>query len=340
MLSALCTAPRKIELREVAAPQPAAGEVVVKVVSCGICGSDLHFYTGNFPAPTVCPGHEISGEVAAVGAGVTAVKAGDRVAVEPLAVCRECSFCRCGDYQLCRQVCVLGNMRDGGFAEYVLAPAYALFHLPAVVDLEVGALAEPLAVGVHAVRLAAVGLGDRVLVQGAGTIGLLAVAAARAAGAAEVWITARHPHQAVAARALGATHVFSGADMSTALSTASDDAAIDVVIETIGGNADTINEAMQVVRRGGTIVVLGIFTSFPQINPIALVIREIRIVGSMTYGRTAARADFDIALQLLADDPQRFRKLITHRVPLSDIGRGFETAADKQTGAIKVAVGG
>ncbi|HVM94738.1 MAG TPA: alcohol dehydrogenase catalytic domain-containing protein [Candidatus Acidoferrales bacterium] len=338
MLAAYCSTARTIELRDIATPQPGAGEAIIKVRSCGICGSDLHFYSGNFPAPPVCPGHEISGEVAEVGAGVTTVKPGDRVAVEPLMVCRECRFCRTGNYQLCRQMRVLGNMVDGGFAEYVRVPDYSLFTLPKTLDFEVGALTEPLAVGVHGVRLGGVRLGDRVLVQGAGTIGLLTAAAARAAGAGEIWIAARHPHQAAAAKALGATRVFTGPDMSNALSTASDDAQPDLVIETVGGSADTINEALQVVRRGGTIVVLGIFTSFPQINPIALVIKEARIVGSMVYGRTPANADFNVASHILSGDPERFRQLITHRVALSEIASGFETAADKKSGAIKVAV--
>lgn len=338
MRAAFCTAPRTLELRDIDAPRPAAGEAVIAVRSCGICGSDLHYFTGGFPAPSVCPGHEISGEIMDIGAGVTGLGAGDRVAVEPLVVCRECSYCRTGDYQLCRRIRILGTMLDGGFAQCLRVPAYTLFRLPNAVDLEVGGLAEPLAVCVHAVRLASVRMGDRVLVQGAGTIGLLAVAAARAAGAAEVWITARHAHQAAAATALGPKRVFTGADAANALADGTDACPIDVVVETVGGNADTLAEAIQLVRRGGSIVVLGIFTTLPTINAIALVLKEVRIVGSLTYGRTAARADFDIALQLLADQPERFRALITHRFALDEILRGFETAADKHTGAIKVAI--
>lgn len=311
----------------------------MKVRSCGICGSDLHFYHGSFPAPPVCPGHEISGEVAAIGSAVSGLQAGDRVAVEPLVVCRECSFCRTGDYQLCPRLEILGNLRDGGFAELLLTPAYTLYRLPPEVDFEIGALAEPLAVAVHAVRLANVRLGDRVLVQGAGTIGLMAVAAAVAAGAADVWITARHPQQAAAARRLGATRVFTDAEAAAGLSAAGDEQPIDVVVETVGGTANTLVEAIQLVRRGGMVVVLGIFTSLPTINPLLLILREIRIVGALTYGRSGGRADFEIALQLLARDPERFRALITHRYPLTDIVRGFETAADKRSGAIKVAIG-
>lgn len=340
MLTTRCTAARTLELLEVPVPTPGPGDVVVKVRSCGICGSDLHFYSGGFPPPAVCPGHEISGEIAALGSEVRGFQLGDRVAVEPLVVCRECPCCRTGNYQLCRNLQVLGNMRDGGFAEALLTPAYTLFPLPDAVDFEVGALAEPLAVAVHAVRIGGVRLGDRVLVQGAGTIGLMGVAAAVAAGAADVWITARHPQQAAAARRLGATRIFAGDAAALDLAAAAGEQRIDVVLETVGGSADTLSEAVQVVGPGGSVVVLGIFTSLPAINPLLLVLHEVRIIGALTYGRHSGRADFDIALQLLAANPQRFHELITHRFPLVEIARGFETAANKRSGAIKVAIGG
>lgn len=338
MLSALCTGPGTIELRDLPKPDPGPGEVLLRVRRCGICGSDLHYWAGGFPPPPVCPGHEISGEVAEVGRGVSGWRPGDRVAVEPLRVCGACEFCRAGDYQLCRDLRILGNMEEGGFAEFLRAPATALFRLPDEVDFEVGALAEPLAVAVHGVRLGGVRLGDRVLVQGAGTIGLMAVAAARAAGAAEVWITARHPQQAAAATSLGATRVFTGSGAGEELAAAADGAAPDVVVETVGGTADTLMEAIQVVRRGGTIVVLGLFAGLPSIQPLLFVVREIRMVGAMTYGRAGVRADFDIALGLLARQPEIFRSLVTHRIPLRDLAGGFRVAADKGSGSIKVSV--
>jgi L-iditol 2-dehydrogenase len=338
MIAAFCTAPKQLELREVPTPEPSAGEVVIRVRRCGICGSDLHFYHGALPPPPVCPGHEIAGEVAAVGSGVTKLKAGDRVAVEPLVVCGECFYCRTGDYQLCPSFQVAGNSVDGGFAEYMRMPAYALFRLPAAIDYEVGALTEPLAVTVHAARLAPIRMGDRVLILGAGTIGLLAIASAKAAGAGDVWITARHPQQIEAATALGATRVFAGPAGQGEVSTAAHEQPVDVVIETVGGTADTLNDAVYSVRRGGTVVVLGIFASSPSLAALALVVKEVRLVGSMTYGRAGTRADFDIALDILARSPQQFRRLITHKHDLKDIARGFETANDKKSGSIKVAI--
>lgn len=338
MLAGYCTETRRMEVREVEKPRAAAGEVIVRVRHCGICGSDLHFFCGGFPPPPVCPGHEIAGEVAEVGAGVSRLRAGDRVAVEPLVVCGTCDPCRTGNYQLCPSFQVLGNTLDGGFAEFLRVPPYALFTLPDAIDFEVGSLTEPLAVAVHALRLHPLELGDRVLILGAGTIGLMAVAAARAAGAGDIWTTARHPQQAAAASSLGATRVFVGSEGTAELSSVAHEQPVDLVVETVGGHADTLNDAVHLVRRGGTVVVLGIFSTAPSINALAVVIKEVRLIGSMTYGRSGTRADFDRALALLAQDPERFRSLITHRFTLAELQKGFETAADKGSGSIKVTV--
>jgi 2-desacetyl-2-hydroxyethyl bacteriochlorophyllide A dehydrogenase len=337
MIAAFCTQPGSFELRDIERPAVGAGEALVKIRSCGICGSDVHFFQGGFAPPPVCPGHEISGEVVEVGPEVT-LQRGDRVAVEPLVVCQRCPYCRAGNYQLCQESRLLGTTMNGGFAEYLRMPASALFLLPAEVDFAVGALTEPLAVAVHAVRLAGVQLSHRVLVIGGGTIGLMAVAAARAAGAADVWISARYPQQSRAAESLGATHVFSGAGASRAAAAAASEQPIDVVIETVGGTADTLTEALQLARPGGTIAVLGLFANTAALDVFSLVVRELRVVGSLTYGRAGLSADFDIALQLLAAQPERFRQLITHAEPLQEITRGFAIAADKRSGAIKVAI--
>ncbi len=337
MRAAFCTAPGTIELRHVEDPKPGPTDVVVQVRSCGICGSDLHYYSGAEPPPAACPGHEIAGEVVAVGSAAKAT-IGTLVAVEPLVTCGVCPACRTGNYQLCERLRIIGHSRHGGFADFVRVPATAAFPLPDGVDVEVGALTEPLAVAVHALRLLAPAPGDRVLVLGGGTIGLMAVAAAAAAGAGEIWLTARHAHQEEAARRLGATHVFRGDSGEAELREAARTRPIDAVVETVGGTATTIDSAIQLVRAGGSIVVLGIFTERPRLDALLLVVREIRLIGSMTYGRGGTRADFERALDILARDPRRFRSLITQRVELADLGLGFAHAADKRSGAIKVAV--
>jgi len=339
MKAAFCPAPRTIELRDVERPSPAVGEVIVRVRCCGICGSDLHWFHGGFPPPPVCPGHEIAGEIADVGSGVVGVRSGDRVAVEPLVTCGRCSACRTGDYQICRQFQILGTVLDGGLAEYVRVPAYAVFPLPAELDFEIGALTEPMAVCAHAARLGHIRLGDRVLVLGAGTIGLLSVLAARVAGATDVGVTARHPHQAALARRLGASQVFANsAEGQAQLEAFVRDHPVDVVIETVGGHADTLDQAIEAVRPGGTVVILGVFTSRPPCNALGLVIKEVRVIGSLTYGRSGPRADFDVAVDILRTRVALVRELITHRFELNTVQTAFETAADKAQGAIKVSV--
>jgi 2-desacetyl-2-hydroxyethyl bacteriochlorophyllide A dehydrogenase len=341
MRAAFCTAARHVEVRDVPLPAVEQNGVVVRVRNCGICGSDLHWYVGEFPPPVVCPGHEIAGEVVEVGHDVQGIRTGDAVAVEPLVVCRECAYCRTGDYQLCRRFNVLGMSVAGGLAEYVSVPAYATYRLPAGMDYEIASLTEPTAVCVHGVRLAGVTLGDRVLVLGGGSIGLLSVLAARAAGAAEVAVTARHAHQGEMARRLGATLTFgtdAAGDRERAAWAA--DCPVDVVIETVGGSANTLNDAIEAVRPAGTVVVLGIFTKPPPCAAVPLVVKEVRVVGSLTYGRSGPRTDFDVALHLLSEEAARVRALITHRFELEAAATAFATAADKSQGAIKVTIGG
>ena len=200
-------------------------------------------------------------------------------------------------------------------------------------------LAEPAAVAVHGVRLGGVGEGNRVLVLGAGTIGLLSIMAAREAGAGEISITARHGHQAEAARRMGATRVFpANPEGDRDRADFFRDSLPDVVLETAGGAGETLNDAIQSVRPGGTVVLLGIFPSQPSCDALSLVVKEVRLVGSLTYGRRDGRADFELALEMMASTAPVVRDLVTHRFELEGIQEAFETASDKKRGAIKVAV--
>jgi L-iditol 2-dehydrogenase len=183
--AALFTAPHTFEVKDVDVPAVEPKSVLVRVCQCGVCGSDLHFYRGELPLPPgTCMGHEMSGEVTEVGPGVDDFHPGDRVCIEPLLFCGSCQYCRSGQYQLCRQRQLLGTPLPGGFARYVQVPSYCLYRLPDDIDFEVGSLVEPLAVAVHGLRLAGLSVGDRVLVLGAGTIGLMAVTVAREMGRA------------------------------------------------------------------------------------------------------------------------------------------------------------
>jgi len=320
-------------IRAVEAPDrlPGEGEVRVRIERCGVCGSDLHCFRGHSPLPPSCPGHEMSGIVDAVGRGVGDVREGDRVAVEPLVRCGACALCRRGDYHLCTRLALCGVHRPGGMATHLLVPAYAAFPLPSSVDFELGALAEPVAVAVHAARLAGIGKESRVLVLGAGTIGLCAVAAARHLGAGHVAITARHPQQRALAEALGTDQVLAPDDLRSLQQRP------DVVLETVGGEATTVADAVMAVARGGTVVMIGLFEKTPAFDPGVMLLKEVRLVGSMVYNRPPGQAaDFDLALEVLAERGTALRGLVTHTFPLTSVQEAFETAADKTSGAVKV----
>jgi 2-desacetyl-2-hydroxyethyl bacteriochlorophyllide A dehydrogenase len=332
MHAAYCTGPGSIELRDVPPPEAAADHVVVRVHGCGICGSDLHYYAGAATPPAVCLGHEIAGRVATPAAGFAI---GEPVVIEPLLACGSCTHCRAGEPNLCPALRILGSLAPGGLAESIAVPAQMLYRVPADLDLDTAILAEPLAVGIHATHLGEIERGDEVLVLGGGAIGLLAAFAAATRGA-RVTVSARHRHQAEAARTLGARAVV-GATREEIL-TRFDSAPPDVVLETVGGTAATLDLALRVVRPGGRIVALGKFTQPITLPPLRFLMKEVRLVSSMTYCRRGPRPDFETALALLARERERLAALITHRVPLRDVARGFALAADKASAAIKVAV--
>jgi 2-desacetyl-2-hydroxyethyl bacteriochlorophyllide A dehydrogenase len=321
----------KIRVHEVEAAPPGEGEVRVRVERCGICGSDLHSFRGHSQLPPFCPGHEISGVVEALGRGATGLREGDRVAVEPLRRCGACRHCEGGNYHLCGRLALFGVNLPGGMASSILVPDYTLFPLSSSVDFELGALAEPMAVSIHAARLGGVGRGSRVLVLGAGTIGLVAAAAARHLGAGYVAITARHPHQKRLALALGVDEVLDPERVRLSGEKP------DVVLETVGGEATTIADGVLAAARGGTVVMVGLFEKTPVFDPTVMLMKEVRLVGSMVYNRPPTGiADFELALECIEGNAAALRGLVTHTFALADVQEAFETAADKKSGAVKV----
>ena len=339
MKAVVVAGPQRFEIEDVPVPDVEPDGVLVRVRNCGICGSDLHFFRGEFPsAPGLRLGHEIAGEVAAFGENVTGLSEGQPAAIEPVEVCRTCELCMTGRTQLCAKRKLLGTVVPGGLAEYVHVPSYLVHPLPEAVSLEVGALVEPLAVTVHGLRQVGLEVGERVAIIGSGTVGLMAIIAAQSMGASEVFISARYPHQADAAKELGANVIEANESSTEAFATAFAGRPPEVVIETVGGHNDTINQAVTLVAPGGRISVLGIFTKPVTLNATAAVLKEALLVGGMTYGRPGTRSDFQVALEIAASRAEELRKVITHRVSLDEIARGFEIAADKAQRSIKVTV--
>jgi threonine dehydrogenase-like Zn-dependent dehydrogenase len=305
---------KQVVLEDVAPP---TGEgVLVNVRACGICGSDVTILDSGFPISGT-PGHEIAGEL----------EDGTPVAIEPIAPCGACRFCREGDTQVCTRgnEMVYGVGRDGGMAEQVLVPERCIVPLPRGVDATKGFLVEPLAVAVHGVRRAALDGTMRVLVMGGGTIGLCAAVVARAAHS-EVDIVARHPSQIDAARRLGANVIESG-----------EGGDYDVVLD-CAGTTSAVEASCEALRPKGTLLMLASSWESFEFPGLTVAAKELDIVMSTMYGRSGTARDVDAAAGLLGQDESIADALISDRFALSDAPAAFERSRDRQGGAIKVAL--
>ena len=320
-----------VAIEDVVPPALASDWVRLRVAACGICGTDLHLWKRELAAPVgVAPGHEIVGTPLDGPRGL----ADGTYAIEPIHVCGTCDFCVAGQRHLCPKLEINGVMRNGGLADFVDVPAYALHRVHDSVSMLVASLAEPLAVAVRGVSLGRLDDDSRVLVLGAGTIGLLSGLLARErAHAGTVAITARHAQQRDAAKRLGLVALAED-EVKPWLR----EAAPDVVIETVGGHADTLLDATRWCRAGGRIVVLGIFSKRAEVSAYNLATRELELVGSNMYGMTRRGPQFRAAVGLLPRFASELEPLLTHRFALERLEDAFRCAGDKTTGAIKVTV--
>lgn len=306
------------------------GWVRLRVAACGICGSDLHWWDGSMPRPLgTAPGHELCGTVVDGPEGLDDVL----YAVSPNVSCGTCQFCQVGRTHLCDRALGrgLGMGADGGLSEVLDVPLANLAPVTAD-DPAVAAFTEPLAVALRGVTLGEIRPDSRVLVLGAGSIGLAAALLARDQ-AAEVAITARHPHQAAVAEAMGVTVLGESEGIPWAKQRGAD-----VVIESVGGHADTLTEAVKACRKGGTIVMLGSFTEPRPVDLSKLMMKELRLQGSFCYGSTRRGPEYAAAAQLTGRHQDDLRRFTTHQFDLEDVVDAFETAADKSSGAIKVTI--
>ena len=307
----------QIALRDVARPAPGPGELLVRVEAAGVCGSDRHFFHGDFPcAPPVTLGHEFCGIVEDLGSGVRDFRRGMRITGDPNIACRRCAACHAGQPHLCVGLTAIGLHRDGGFAEHVVVPETQAHALPQTLDPTHGAFCEPLACCLHAVDLAGIGPGATVVILGGGVIGLLTVQLARLAGATCVVLSTRQQVRRDVAMAIGATHAVDPGAGDVVAAIAGPNGILpggaDVVIE-CAGVADTMRQMTGLARRGGTVVVLGVMPqgSTVAIEPFDILFRELRILGSFINPFTHRRAADLVASGAIALDP-----LITGRLDL------------------------
>ncbi len=302
---------------------------MLKIAYSGICGSDLHAYQGKHPFIDLpaTPGHEFSGYIEAVGEGVTGFTKGQRVTVEPSLVCGKCYLCKTGRYNICESLRVMGCQGDGAMADYFVVPADKVVAIPDNLSLKHAALVEPMAVGVHAVRRSKIQVGSNVVILGAGTIGLGILQVAKMAGAKRIVVTDLIDDRLELAKQLGATRVINPKkeDPVKTLLTEKPYEGWDVIFEAVGIET-TIRQALDIVRKGGQVVVVGVFGDETKVIMGNVQDRETEIIGTLMY----LRRDFSDAVDYIASGQVQVEPLITSIFPLDDVAKAFQTAMDGQ----------
>ena len=291
---------------------PGMGDQILDMKATSICASDLSYIEWGM---RLLLGHELAG----------VREDGTAVVVEGIYGCGTCEWCRQGANNLCftHPERALGVSLDGGMVEHYRVPSTSLVELPAGLDVRDACLVEPASVSWHALRLAGTGPGKRVAIVGAGALGLLAVSDALRMGAEEVAIEARHPHQKEAAERLGAR--------------VGTDGEYDVVLEA-AGSVDAMARAAQLVRRAGNIVSVGVFPGPLEIDWMTMFTKEARLIPSLGYCTHEDGREMDHVAQMLADDPEIAKTVITHRFPIEDAAAAFRVAADRASGSIRVVI--
>lgn len=327
-------------------PQP--GEVKIKVEWCGICGSDLHEYlAGPIFIPTAAHpltghsgktilGHEFTGTVVEVGAGVTNIKVGDLVAPDACQHCGTCLPCRLGRYNVCEKLAFTGLMADGAFAKYVNVPANICYVLPPGFNAEAGALIEPLATGFKAVRLAGSVLGETAVVFGAGTIGLGTLMCAKAAGAGKVIVVEMSAARKAKAKECGADVILDPkeCDVIAEIKKLTGGSGADVSFECIGHKL-TAPMAIDAIRNCGRAVIVGIFEEPSSFNFFSLSATDKVVIGTLAY----TLDDFKGVSALLASGQLVAEPLITGKIELQDIVKnGFDELVNNKEKHIKIIV--
>ena len=340
---------KDVRVEEVPEPSPGKGEVKIKVKWCGICGTDLTEYKAGpllIPAKKPHPatgkqaplitGHEFSGEVTEVGSEVTGIAVGDRVTVWPLLPCYNCYWCSRGRYNECLRLSTMGIAADGAFAEYVVVPERNVCKLPDNVTYEMGSFVEPLAVAVRACLRGEITIGDRVAVIGAGTIGLLALQSAKAAGAQQLFVIETQPARRELALKLGATHVYNPleVDAGREIAKLTDNLRANKVIECAGVPA-TINMTLSISGRAAKIIMVGISPTPVEFAFDRLLFMEKEITTVQGY----CSDEFPIAISLLASGQVNIEPMISSKIKLAEIvDKGLEALINQPEENIKILV--
>ena len=333
MKAAVFYGPKDIRIEELEEPVIGRDEVLVRVKNCGVCGSDLHLFEGKWTVESerVIMGHELSGVIESTGADVSELKTGERVVVDPNITCGICYYCRLDTknyYCTNRKVIGWDGWLNGGFSELIKAPGKVVYRLPTSVSFEEAALVEPLACALRGADNTQIKSGDRVVILGAGSMGLLLLQLAVIAGASFVCVTDIRDIKLAKALELGADLAVNSVreDAERAVLDATDGIGADVVIEA-AGKAETAALAIKLIRRGGRVCMFGVVPQgdFIRIQPFELYYKEAVLVSSFCNPFT-----FQRAIELLRNKKINAAGLITHRYSLSDVESAFKTMLEDE----------
>lgn len=333
MKAMVLKSPAELIEEEVACPSPGVGETLVRVTNSGVCGTDLKIYQGGIPVdyPRIM-GHEMIGEVVEVG-DAGDVEVGSRVIIDPVIYCGRCHHCKIGQENLCPAGFLLGRDRDGGFADYMLAPSNAIFPLPDNISSETAPLIQVMTTCLHAQRLADIFSGESVVVVGLGVAGQLHVQLAKARGAYPVIGITRSPERRALAEKLGADFTLApGDDANGRVLDMTGGRGADLVIESVGA-VSVLAEAIGMARTGGRLLLFGIYTATHAALPFyQLYFKELLIINA----RAARREDYPACIDLVSNGTVQLEPLISHVLPMDELERAITMLGERDDQRMKV----
>lgn len=337
MIQQVMTAPKEIIFREIEKPTPAPGQVVVKIMRIGVCGSDIHVYHGKHPFTSypVTQGHEVSGKIEALGEGVDQFHVGQKVTIEPQVYCGKCYPCTHGKYNLCEELKVMGFQTTGTASEYFAVDAAKVTPVPDSMSYDEAAMLEPLAVTVHAVKRAGDVAGQKIAVLGAGPIGILLAQTAKAMGAAQVMITDVSDYRLKLAKECGADFAVNtrDKDFGQALVEAFGPDKADVIYD-CAGNDITMNQAIRCARKGSIIILVAVFADMAKVDLAVLNDHELDLNSSMMY----RHEDYVDAIRYVEQGKIALKPLMSKHFAFLDYQKAYEYIDANRESTMKVLI--
>lgn len=337
MLQQVMTAPGVIEFNEVGRPEPGEGQALIRIMQIGICGSDIHVYHGKHPFTSypVTQGHEVSGEIAGLGPGVSGLAIGQKVTIQPQLVCGKCYPCRTGKYNLCEELKVMGFQATGTASHYFVTDASKITPLPAAMSFEQGAMIEPLAVAVHAVRQSGGIEGASVVVLGAGPIGNLVAQTAKGMGAGKVMITDVSDYRLEKASECGIDACVNtkNEDLGEAILKYFGPDKADFIYDCAGNNI-TMGQAIKYARKGSTIILVAVFADMAEVDLAVANDHELCINSTMMY----RNEDYIDAIRLVDEGKVKLAPLASKHFPFGEYKQAYEYIEANRETTMKVLI--